>query len=99
MCSGRVNPRFILKALQNGADGVLVSGCHPGECHYIEGNYFTRRKMIALQKMLENFGIDPRRFRLSWVSAAEAVKFQDVVSKITEEIKELGPNKHFKEPE
>jgi len=99
MCSGRVNPRFVLKALQNGADGVLVSGCHPGECHYIEGNYFTRRKMIALQKMLESFGIDPRRFRLSWVSAAEAVKFQDVVTKITEEIKVLGPNKHFIVPE
>jgi coenzyme F420-reducing hydrogenase delta subunit len=95
MCSGRVNPRFVLKALQNGADGVLVSGCHPGECHYIEGNYFTRRKMIALQTMLENFGIDPRRFRMSWVSAAEAVKFADVVNRITQEIKELGPNDHF----
>lgn len=98
MCSGRVNPRFIVKALQNGADGVLISGCHPGECHYIEGNYYTRRKVIAFQKMLETFGIDPRRFRISWVSAAEAIKFADVVNKIVDEIRELGPNRHFRDP-
>jgi coenzyme F420-reducing hydrogenase delta subunit len=99
MCSGRINPRFVLKALQNGADGVLVSGCHPGECHYIEGNYYTRRKVMAFQSLLEHFGIDPRRFRLSWVSAAEAIKFSDVVKKITAEIKELGPSHHFESPD
>lgn len=91
MCSGRVNPQFILKAFQEGADGVLVSGCHPGDCHYIEGNLHSRRKLTLLRDQLEFMGIDPRRFQLSWVSASEGPKFAEVVTKFTNQIKELGP--------
>ena len=91
MCSGRVNPQFVLKALQEGADGVLVSGCHPGDCHYIEGNYHARRKLTLLQDFLGFMGIDPRRFMVSWVSASEGQKFAEVVTRFTRQIKELGP--------
>lgn len=91
MCSSRVNPQFILKAFQEGADGVLVSGCHPGDCHYIEGNYYARRKLTLLRDLLEWMGIDPERFQISWISAAEGPKFAEVVTRFTEKIKELGP--------
>ena len=91
MCSGRVNPQFVLKAFQEGADGVLVSGCHPGDCHYIEGNYHARRKLTMTTDLMQFMGVDPNRFQVSWVSASEGKKFADVVTKFTAEIKELGP--------
>ena len=92
MCSGRVNPQFVLKAFQEGADGVLVSGCHPGDCHYLEGNYHAKRKLTLLGDLLEHMGIDPRRFQVSWVSASEGHKWQQVVTRFTEQVKHLGPN-------
>ncbi len=94
-CSGRMNPLFVLKALEKGADGVLLSGCHPGDCHYTEGNYYARRRFAIFKKLLEFVGIDPRRFQVSWVSAAEDKKWAEVASKITEEVKAAGPNKQW----
>lgn len=91
-CSGRVNPQFILRAFQRGADGVLVAGCHPGDCHYSTGNYFTRRRFLIARRFLEFMGIDPRRLQARWVSASEGQKFTEVVKEMTEEIKKLGPN-------
>jgi len=101
MCSGRVEPTFILKALQDGADGVLVAGCHPGDCHYQEGNYKTMRRMTLLKHMLEQFGIEHERFRLEWISASEANRFVEVVNEMTEQIRMLGPLKlgHFEDTE
>ncbi len=97
-CSGRVNPLFVLKCLEKGADGVLVSGCHPGDCHYSEGNYYARRKFAVFKKLLEYLGIDPRRFQVSWVSAAEGEKWAEVVKSVVEEVKAAGPNKQFSAP-
>ena len=91
MCSGRVDPTFVLKAFQLGADGVLVCGCHPGDCHYSEGNYKTARRIPLLTKLLEQFGIEPERLRLEWVSASEGEQFALVVKEMTEQIRELGP--------
>ncbi|MFY9113911.1 MAG: hydrogenase iron-sulfur subunit [Dethiobacteria bacterium] len=96
MCSGRVNPLFILNALQQGADGVLVSGCHPGDCHYMEGNMYARRRMGLLKELMEFVGIDSRRFQMSWVSASEPAKWKEVVEKIVEDTRELGPFKQFR---
>lgn len=95
-CSGRMNPLFVLKCLEKGADGVLLSGCHPGDCHYTEGNYYARRRFAVFKKLLEFVGIDPRRFQVSWVSASEDKKWAEVVSKVTEEVKSAGPNRQFK---
>ena len=92
MCSGRVSPFFILKALSVGADGVLVLGCHPGDCHYIEGNYKTMRRFPLLKKLLKQLGIEEERVRLEWVSASEGAKFAEVTSNFTQAIKNLGPN-------
>jgi len=91
MCSGRVDPQFVLKAFAEGADGVLISGCHPGNCHYQEGNYNALRRHRLLSKMLEQFGIKKERFRLEWVSAAEGAKFQQVCNEFAEQIRKLGP--------
>ena len=91
MCSARVEPTFILKAFQSGADGVLVLGCHPGDCHYKEGNYKTIRRMPLLKKMLSQMGIEEDRVRLDWVSASEGDKFATVVNDITEKVRALGP--------
>jgi len=96
MCSGRVNPLFVVNALQQGADGVLIGGCHPGECHYEHGNYLAKRRFAVLKKILEYMGIDPERVRMTWVSAAEGKKFADVVKKVTEDVREIGPMQHFK---
>ena len=93
MYSGRVDPTFILKAFADGADGVLVAGCHPGDCHYIEGNYKTIRRMALLKRMLAQYGIEPERFRLEWVSAGEGDRWAQVVNKITEDVRKLGPAK------
>jgi len=91
MCSGRVDPTFVLKAFQLGADGVLICGCHPGDCHYSEGNYKTARRVPILIKLLEQFGIEPQRLRLEWVSASEGDRFAALVNEMTEQIRELGP--------
>lgn len=91
MCSGRVDPQFVLKAFHDGADGVMVLGCHPGDCHYKEGNYKTLRRMKLLQKMLAEYGIEPERFQLDWVSASEADKFSRVTTEMVERVRRLGP--------
>lgn len=91
MCSGRVDPQFILEAFRDGADGVLVAGCHPGDCHYIEGNFKALRRVTLLQRMLDRFGIERERLRLEWISASEATKFVEIAKEMTEQIKALGP--------
>ena len=96
MCSGKVNPMFVINALQQGADGVIIGGCHPGDCHYAQGNYFARRRIATLKKLLEHIGIDSRRVRMAWVSAAEGVKFADVIKTVTEDVKKIGPIGHFR---
>jgi len=93
MCSGRVDPTFVLKAFALGADGVLVAGCHPGDCHYIEGNYKALRRAALLRRMLADYGIEPQRFRLEWVSASEGERWAKVVNEMTEEVRKLGPCK------
>lgn len=90
-CSGRVNPLYIIKSLQHGADGVLVSGCHPGDCHYISGNYYARRRFALLKNLLEFVGVEPGRVSFSWVSAAEGEKFSQIVTEVVERVKALGP--------
>jgi len=93
MCSGRIDPAFILEALKNGADGVLVAGCHlPSDCHYLSGNFKALRRVMLLKKVLKDFGIEPERVRLEWVSASEGDKFAAVVRDMVEQIKKLGPN-------
>lgn len=92
MCSSRVDPLFVLEAYLCGADGVLVAGCHPGDCHYQKGNYYTRRRFAALKKIVESVGLDPDRLRLSWVSASEGQKYAKVTTEFTNKIKELGEN-------
>lgn len=91
-CSGRVNPLFVLKCLARGADGVLVSGCHIGDCHYSEGNFYARRRFAVLKRLLEYVGIDPRRFQMSWVSASEGDKWAQLIKGLVEEIKQAGPS-------
>jgi coenzyme F420-reducing hydrogenase delta subunit len=86
-CSGRINPLLVLKCFQQGADGVLVSGCHPGDCHYQEGNLYARRRMLVLRSMLSYIGIDERRFHMSWVSAAEGKKWADTVRSLVEDVR------------
>ena len=93
MCSGRVPPELIIRALANGLDGVMILGCHPGECHYSEGNYLTRRRAHVLKRLLMYIGIEPERFQLRWVSAAEGAKFSAVVKEVTDKITALGPNR------
>ena len=97
MCTGRVNPLFVAQVLRKGADGVLISGCHPGECHYMKGNFLARRRFLIMKNLLEFIGIDPQRIRMSWVSASEGKKFADVITEVTEDIKKLGPLQSFKE--
>ena len=91
MCSGRVEPTFILKAFEAGADGVLVLGCHPGDCHYGEGNYKTIRRMALLKNMLSQLGIEDERLRLEWVSASEGGRFVSITGEMTEQVRKLGP--------
>lgn len=92
-CSSRVDPQHILHAFKNGADGVLVGGCHFGDCHYQNGNYKTARRIALLHCLLKDMGIDKRRLRLEWISAAEGEKFTKVIKEFTEEIRALGPMK------
>jgi F420-non-reducing hydrogenase iron-sulfur subunit len=91
MCSGRVSPELVLRAFREGADGVLVLGCHIGDCHYVSGNHRTAKRIPVLRRLLGYIGIEPERLRLDWVSSAEAPKFQQVVNEFTEAIRELGP--------
>jgi len=92
MCSGRVEPDFILDALKKGADGVLVAGCHPGDCHYQSGNYKTNRRIKLLKRLLEDMGVEPERVRFEYISASEGQKFAEVVTDFVETLKKLGPN-------
>ncbi|MDR0827694.1 MAG: hydrogenase iron-sulfur subunit [Desulfovibrio sp.] len=96
-CSGRINPLFILKSLLGGADGVLVSGCHPRDCHYAEGNFYARRRLELLKGFLPVLGIDPRRFEYTWVSASEGQRWQHVVEAFTAQIHGLGPARGWPE--
>jgi len=91
MCSGRVDPTFVVKALKDGADGVLIAGCHPGDCHYSEGNYKAMRRYPMLLNLLDQFGIGRGRVRLEWISASEGERFAEVVTEFTEQLKALGP--------
>lgn len=98
-CSGRIDPLFIVRALLNGADGVLVSGCHPRDCHYSAGNYYARRRLEVLKQFLPVLGIDERRFEYTWVSASEGQRWQHVVTTFTDRIHKLGPAPRFEDPE
>jgi len=91
MCSGRIEPTFVLKAFREGADGVLICGCHPGDCHYHEGNYKCLRRFFLLQKYIQQMGINKDRLKLEWISASEGKKFAELADDMTETIKELGP--------
>ncbi len=92
MCSGRVDTVFILEALRKGADGVLIAGCHPGDCHYQSGNYKTNRRIKLLQKLLNDMGVEPERVRFEYVSASEGQKFAQVVTDFVDELKKIGPS-------
>ena len=93
MCSGRVHPAHILEAFKDGADGVLVAGCHiPTDCHYISGNFKAQRRVAMLKKLMEQLGIEPERLRLEWISAAEGDKFAKTIREMTEDLKKLGPS-------
>lgn len=92
MCSSRVDPVHIATAFLRGADGVLIAGCHPGDCHYDKGNYYARRRIALTKKVFESLGLESERIRLSWVSASEGPRFKDVVTEFTEQIKNIGPN-------
>jgi len=91
-CSGMVHPNLVIEALTKGADGVLMLGCHPGDCHYLEGNLRARSRADAISLMLEDFGLEPERFRLEWVSASEGPRFAQVVTEMVEQVKKLGPS-------
>jgi F420-non-reducing hydrogenase iron-sulfur subunit len=91
MCSGSISPLYIFSAFRKGADGVLVSGCHPGDCHYIKGNYYARRRIAMVNELLEFIGLEPERFQMSWVSAAEGKKFTEIIADFVETLKPLGP--------
>jgi len=91
MCSGSISPNYILSAFKDGADGVLVSGCHPGDCHYIKGNYYARRRITLVKELLEFIGIEPERFQMSWVSAAEGAKYTKIIKDFVKELEPLGP--------
>ena len=92
MCSGMVHPNLVIDALTKGADGVLICGCHPGDCHYQEGNLIAEKRAEAIELMLQDFGIEEERFKLEWVSASEGPKFAQVVKEMTEKVRELGPS-------
>lgn len=91
MCSGRIEPEFILHAFESGADGVMITGCHPGDCHYINGNYKTIRRFYFLKLLLKEFGLDTQRICLHFISAGEGIEFQKKVNSFIDQVKELGP--------
>jgi len=92
MCSGRVNPIWILRAFLGGADGVLVAGCHPRDCHYQRGNMFARRRFVLLKDMFDTLGLETERVKVSWISASEGIKYSEVVKEFTESLARMGPN-------
>jgi F420-non-reducing hydrogenase iron-sulfur subunit len=92
MCSGRIDPTFVLEALKMGADGVLIAGCHPGDCHYQKGNYLMEKRFSYIMKAVESIGIEPQRVKLEWISASEGAKFAALVRELTQQIKQLGPS-------
>jgi coenzyme F420-reducing hydrogenase delta subunit len=92
MCTGMVDPKFVIKALLQGADAVLISGCHPGDCHYINGNFKARRRVKLLKEILPKFGFDERRLKLTWIGASEGHEFAHTIKEMVEEVKKLGPN-------
>ncbi len=92
MCSSMVHPNLVIDALTNGADGVIICGCHPGDCHYIDGNLTTEKRAEAITLMLEDFGLEEERFRLEWVSASEGPKFAQVMKEMIDTVKEVGPS-------
>ncbi|MBU0972377.1 MAG: hydrogenase iron-sulfur subunit [Proteobacteria bacterium] len=94
-CSGRISGKMILRAIRNGADGVWVSGCHPGDCRYLEGNYSARRKFALIKQLREHTGLEQGRLPFSWISSAEGVKIVDVACRVIDEIKRLGPSTHL----
>jgi F420-non-reducing hydrogenase iron-sulfur subunit len=96
MCSGRIEPTFVLKAFKDGADGVLICGCHPGDCHYQEGNYRCLRRYHILQKYIQQMGIEKERLKLEWISASEGKQYAELINDFTQKIAELGPS-HIKE--
>ena len=96
-CSCRVNTNFIIRAFQKGADGVVIAGCHPGDCHYSTGNYYTRRRFSVFINLLEYMGIEKERFKIDWISAAEANKFATVMNEVLENVHTLGPNKKLRD--
>lgn len=95
-CTGRIDPHFIIKAFENGADGVLVSGCHPGDCHYTSGNFNARRRFTIFRSLMDFLGMDMDRLQFSWISAAEGAKWTQVVDDVTNKIRALGPNVKYK---
>ena len=98
-CSGRVDPLFVLKAFQDGADGVMILGCHPGDCHYQQGNYFAQRRYALMHRLLEFTGVETGRLHVDWVSASEGQKFAQVVTDFTEQVRALGPVAIKRQPE
>jgi coenzyme F420-reducing hydrogenase delta subunit len=92
MCTGMVDPKYVIKALLEGADAVLISGCHPGDCHYINGNLKARRRMKLLQEILPRFGFDARRMKLTWIGASEGIDFARTIREMVAEVRALGPN-------
>ena len=96
-CSCRVNPNFVLHAFQRGADGVVIAGCHPGDCHYSTGNYYTRRRFTLFSNLLDYIGIEKDRFKVDWISAAEANKFATVMNDVLEKVHKLGPNRKLRD--
>lgn len=94
-CSGRISPKFVLSALRSGADGVWISGCHPGDCHYIEGNFYARRKFALMKNLLEFMGLEQGRVHFSWISSAESTKFAAVAKEVTAAVEALGPARNM----
>ena len=99
MCSGRIEPTFVLESFKQGVDGVLICGCHPGDCHYHEGNYKCMRRFELIQKYIQQMGIDEKRLSLEWISASEGKQFAELIDEFTKSIKELGPAEYHKKLE
>jgi coenzyme F420-reducing hydrogenase delta subunit len=98
MCTGMVDPQYVIKAFLEGADAVLVSGCHPGDCHYINGNYKARRRILLLKQILPRFGIDAKRLRLTWIGASDGIEFAQTMTRFVKDIKEIGPCQSRQQP-
>ena len=98
MCSSRINSNLVLASLLWGADGVLVAGCHPGDCHYEKGNYYARRRFALIKKIMETLDLEPERLQLSWISASEGKRYAEVVNKFADDISKMGPNRLHRNP-